>query len=199
MKGETALPLDWTRVKRRRNDEASEKPCDPINCPARRHGPRLVQGGIQGHVIFCLHEINPDWFQGYFTPLGTRRPWGLLAEQEEIDDCLACADGGFRRVSLTVYPPSGKPVQLATIDWTGGDLIHLRHENLEVESDRIWTGKSSLRHVDSYFKGLIRRLRQQYEVNEDEPILDWLPDIATISGNMTIAMKKNETMEANDA
>ena len=38
------------------------------------------------------------------------RPWGILAvQQTDLDECLRCADGGYRRVHLTVYPPSPRP------------------------------------------------------------------------------------------
>jgi hypothetical protein len=193
--GVPVLPLDWTQVKKqRRNDNGdSQDVCctDPSSGCRRLGRHRLGQGeaGIHGHVVFCLHEINPSWFQGYFIPLGTRRPWGLLAVQEEIDDCLACADGGFRRITLTIYPPSGQPIKLATTDWTGGDLIQLRHEQLDVESNRILTGTSSLALVETYFKGLVRKLREECEVDEDEPVLEWLPDIAIVSGKMILVPK----------
>jgi hypothetical protein len=203
------LPLDWTQVKprRRQDDESDERRgprcCEGVNnnnipCRISRHRFRrdTQEDGIQGHVVFCLHEMNPSWFQGYFLPRGTtRQPWRLLAVQEEIEDCLACADGGFRRVSLTLYPPppplsSGRPIKLDTVDWVGGDLIRFHHEQLEVESNRIWTGESSLPLVETYFKALVQKLRIECEVEEHEPILQWLPDIAIVSGQMMFVLPK---------
>ena len=188
--GAPDLPLHWTRIKRRRNDDGETRGgvcCDDATrCRIRPHRFRLIEVGVQGHVVFCLHELDPSWFQGYFIPQGTRQPWGLLAVQNEIEDCLACSDGGFRRLSITVYPPSSDPITLETVDWTGGDLIHLSHEQLEVESNRIWTGEASLHLIEKYFKGLVRRMRVEYDVDENEPILEWLPDIVIVSGTMII-------------
>ena len=201
--GAPDLPLDWTQLKaRRRQDDGDERCCEGVNnnipCRISRHRFRrdTQEDGIQGHVVFCLHEMNPSWFQGYFLPRGTtRQPWGLLAVQEEIEDCLACADGGFRRVSLTLYPPpthlsSGRPIKLDTVDWVGGDLIRFHHEQLEVESNRIWTGESSLPLVETYFKALVQKLRIECDVEEHEPILQWLPDIAIVSGQMMFVFPK---------
>ena len=63
---------------------------------------------IDGQAIFCLHDDDPNWVQGYFIPRGSKKPWGMLAIQEEIDDCMACSAGGYRRLSLNVYHRSGR-------------------------------------------------------------------------------------------
>jgi hypothetical protein len=187
--GAPDLPLSWTRIKRQRNDDGETRGgcCDDANpCQLSPHRVRLIEVGVQGHVVFCLHELNPSWFQGYFIPQGIRQPWGILAVQTELEDCLACSDGGFRRISITVYPPSSDPITLEAVDWTGGDLIHLSHEQLKVESNRIWTGEASLHLIEKYFMGLVRRMRVECDVDENEPILEWLPDIVIVSGTMII-------------
>jgi hypothetical protein len=62
-----------------------------------------TSNNFHGRAIFCLHDDDPSWVQGYFIPRGSTKPWGMLAIQEEVDDCLACSTGGYRRLSLTVY------------------------------------------------------------------------------------------------
>jgi hypothetical protein len=128
---------------------------DPANCLRRRYArpasttttttnnTNNILRTIHGQVIFCLHEYNPQWFQGYFVPKtgSTKKPWGLLAQQEEIDECLACSDGGYRRISLTIYTPkmntgtndstvpssttratsNDNTFTIQSIDWTGGE------------------------------------------------------------------------------
>jgi hypothetical protein len=106
------LPMDWTRMKRKRCDD--DECCDdPVNCQLRSR--RTSSSALplkktisnkkerihDGHAIFCLHDTtNPSWFQGYFLPPNTANPWGLLAVQEEIDKCLECGSGGYRRLTL---------------------------------------------------------------------------------------------------
>lgn len=88
--------------------------------------PRNV--AVEGQAVFLLHEPNPDWFQGYLfrggggsgsggcagSLLGSttnsekKKPWGLLARQLEIDECLQCSEGGYRRIKLTVFPYEGE-------------------------------------------------------------------------------------------
>jgi hypothetical protein len=134
-------------------DGDDEKCCqDPANCLRRRYARQTstttnntnnTLRTIHGQVVFCLHEYNPQWFQGYFVPKtgSIKKPWGLLAQQEEIDECLACSDGGYRRISLTIYRPkmntgtndstvpssttratsNDNTFTIQSIDWTGGE------------------------------------------------------------------------------
>ncbi len=186
------LPLDWTRL----GQQCCE---DPISCRQRHRTPLTSRGTVvRGHAVFCMHENDPSWFQGYFIPDHSRRPWGMLAVQEEVEDCLACADGGFRRIALTIYPPDPmEPIRLRTVDWTGGDMIQLKHERLDMEAHRLWTGPSSLSYVQRYFQGLISKLRQEYNVDESTSVLEWLPDVAVVVGTMTLVpqVSINEELE----
>jgi len=81
------LPLDWTRVKRKRNNNdnnGDDEEC--CNDPEfyRHNNKRLsftssssssstlvvsnsnIEQIQKGHAIFCLHDVNPGWFQGYY-------------------------------------------------------------------------------------------------------------------------------------
>mmetsp|Transcript_26963 Transcript_26963/g.74126 ORF Transcript_26963/g.74126 Transcript_26963/m.74126 type:complete len:281 (-) Transcript_26963:1306-2148(-) len=130
---QSSLPLDWTRIKRRGPRFDNNKADDSLR--NERIGSMLTKDGsceskkknvdnnenedkdscqiIEGQAIFCLHDLDPSWIQGYFIRKGSRKPWGMLAVQEEVDDCMACCAGGYRRLSLTVFHhhrSSGKAV-----------------------------------------------------------------------------------------
>lgn len=205
MSADNSLPLDWTKVQRKRVTVYEQCCDDPSKCGARHpSGPRFDPENasdsniIKGNVMFCLHEVDSSWVQGYFLPSGCRQPWGILAVEEEIDACLACADGGFRRISLTVYRPSWKPIKLESVDWTGGDMIQLRHEKLNMEANRILTGKACLPYMDRYFRGMVKELRRRYDVAKDSPVLEWLPDNAVVLGTMTLALPSAAVDASND-
>lgn len=220
---EPSLPLDWTRLSRKRS--VGEQDCcdDPATCRRRRRFvptrgklvaetdslPSASQNLVKGIALFCLHEMNPDWFQGYFFPHNDSsclpdslapktKPWGLLAVQEEVDDCLVCQDGGYRRLTLKVYRPGvdrNKAVEFKGVDWTGGDMIILGHDRLSMETEQFIGGKSSLSYIQRYFQGLVDRLRAQCEVNEEQAVVEWLPDIAVVKGEMTMAISEKDGID----
>ncbi|KAG7352210.1 hypothetical protein IV203_008258 [Nitzschia inconspicua] len=224
---ESSLPLDWTRMgkKRKRKEEDDDEDCNhPSNCSCRRRHLRPANAAastvlnatnisstqlrvnrtkLHGQAIFCLHELDPQWVQGYFVPIGSTKPWGLLAVQEEIDDCLACADGGYRRVSLTVYPPATKSTASTTsrsrqrtvtnMDWTCGDMMTLYHpDHGEMTAEQLVTGHKALPLLHKYFQGLLDRLQPREEPpiskKENTSVLDWLPDVAVVKGSMTLIL-----------
>ncbi|KAL3930934.1 MAG: hypothetical protein SGARI_004337 [Bacillariaceae sp.] len=155
---------------------------------------------IKGQAIFCLHDSDSQWVQGYFVPEGSSKPWGLLAVQEEIDDCLACADGGYRRVTLTVYPPKtgatagvpSRPQKLRGVDWTGGDMMTLYHpDTVEMNGEQLLTGDRALVVMNKYFQGLLRQLHIECKVEEGQSVLDWLPNVAVVKGSMDLTLPAN--------
>jgi hypothetical protein len=145
---------------------------------------------FHGKAIFCLHELDPPWLQGYFIPHGSnKKPWRMLAVQEEIDDCLACSDGGYRRVTLTLYPPNqqhhhhhgvvstqNKNVPksilptISNIDWIGGDMMTLYHPDhiIEMIAEQLLTGKAALPLLYKYFTGLVMRLQPPCNINNNK-------------------------------
>jgi hypothetical protein len=159
---------------------------------------------LRGQAIFCLHDLDPYWVQGYFVPDGSTKPWGLLAIQEQIDDCLACSDGGYRRVSLTVYAPTQqrylaestvgvsrpKLRTLSNIDWVGGDMMTLYHpDHINMIAEQLLTGESALPLLHKYFGGLLKRLQPQSIITGDEreeSVLEWLPNVALVKGSMML-------------
>jgi hypothetical protein len=190
------LPLGWTQVrrskKRERDDEngtsATEVDwcCDDPKCtrpPIEKAEPSTNGTVVKGHAIFCLHEMNPDWFQGYIQVEGQRKPWGLLATQETIDECLECSDGGYRQVALKVFPYSTeKPLKLEHVEWTGGDMMRLHSADVSMKTHCLWTGSKAVPYIERFFKGLVSKLREEV----DEPVLDSLPDLAIVTGLMTL-------------
>ena len=107
---------------------------------------------LNGYGIFCLHDINTTWFQGYFISnydsfdddifINRKvKPMGILAVEREMDDCVQCADGGYRELDITILnysrdtetesdslvPSFSKPkkITVPTI-CTGGDMLRIR-------------------------------------------------------------------------
>jgi hypothetical protein len=129
----------------------------------------------------------PDWFQGYLflsdggdgTNDGSaskQKPLGLLARSLDVDECLACADGGYRRVSVRLYDWSGRQrgagggagttqeqqqqqqYDLGTADWTGGDMMKLSGECVRMRPVRLLTGRSAAPYVTGLFGSLWKRI-----------------------------------------
>jgi hypothetical protein len=163
-----------------------------------------------GRAIFCLHDLESTWLQGYFVPDGCSKPWGLLATLEDIDDCLACADGGYRRVTLTVYPktttfstaemraksmPSSvasTPREISGVEWTGGDMMNLYSPGcVEMTAEQLLTGEKALVIVRRYFPALVRQLHHECSVKQGGNILDLLPNVAVVKGAMSLAMNRD--------
>jgi hypothetical protein len=208
----SSLPLGWTQVKRKRTPKAGGDSsdvvdwcCDDPSCPRPSQRPKLsltesqesssdTTRTIRGHAIFCLPDIDPTWLQGYFLVDGIKKPWGLLAVNEKLDECLQCVDGGYRRVTLTVFPFSRKKVSWNTVDWTGGDMMRLEGESVHMEPDRMWTGTKALPYVHKYFMNIIQKLRDHQRNDNDAGIeqsgdvLDMLPNIAVVMGLMTMEL-----------
>lgn len=210
------LPLDWTRVKRRRRVECTIE----YNPRTLSKSPLLISGKeqvYQGQAIFCLHDsTDPTWFQGYFVETalgnpcindrsliqGSRRPWGLLATKEEVDECMECENGGFRRIAIKILKaPSATTI--TGIDWTGGDMMRLSNDKVEMNTQRLLTGKDALPYLKQYFMTLMRKLQQACEHDhqesenrsldgDEEDILEMLPDVAVLIGEISMVLRKDE-------
>jgi hypothetical protein len=180
---------------------------------------RRFRRRVSGHVIFCLHESNPDWFQGYFFPSNTTSAtpssssssssWGLLAVQKELDECLQCSEGGYRVIDLTVTMSASssgssnkKKVKLLDIEWTGGDMMDLKgnHADIEMQPDRLLTGQAAASSMERFFSGLLRTLRAALDEPDmqDLPVLSLLPDAAIVTGSMTLFLPIDEQEEDED-
>jgi hypothetical protein len=222
-----ALPLGWTRVRRKRsasnnnvdgdaNNNEDQCCIDEESCLRREHSKRprseierpsssttTKNKMIEGQVIFCLQDTNPSWLQGYFFPKAsslssssyyttcTKKPWGLLALQEELDDCLACADGGFRRLTLKIYKPEEEkgtpPKQISNIDWTGGDMMRLSHDDVTMDTDKLYAGARALPYLNKCFATMVEKLRKECDVDGESPILEWMPDVAILVGTLSVS------------
>jgi len=219
------LPLDWTRVKRRRTG-ANSKDDDDCLCPAPGTSMLLDESSldddqelIQGLAVFCLHDTDPKWFQGYFFPSpsssnednnnsgdetilkqqGQQKPWGLLCQQEELDDCMQCADGGYRKVTMTIFPFSTrhqiiKKQSIANIEWTGGDMMRLSSPQISLEPNTLLTDAKAVPVMEKCFSALIEKCRNTLLEDDDEPceILDVFPNLAILSGPMKLVLSKAE-------
>jgi len=242
---QSSLPLDWTRMNRRNQVIGGDKgdfccvnpdSCRrrsrirPLTTEIREKSPIVtttINGNddgvvtetskkIDGRAIFCLHDDDPSWIQGYFISRGSKKPWGMLAIQEEVDDCMACSTGGYRRLSLTVYHRShghhrqfssktdsshsdsirtktddskNDSCKIDDVDWTGGDMMTLCHPRyVDMEAERLLTGKKALPMMHKYFQGLLNRLEEECHVTEGSSVLDWLPNVAIVTGPMTLTL-----------
>jgi hypothetical protein len=215
------LPLGWTQVKRKRTPKAIGESsdvvdwcCDDPSCPRPSQRPKLslaelpeekslgdphtTTSTFRGHAIFCMPDVDPTWVQGYFQVDGIKNPWGLLAVTEELDECLQCVDGGYRRVTLTVFPFSRKKVSWNSVNWTGGDMMRLEGESVSMEPNRMWTGTLALPYVHKYFMKIIQKLRDPQRNNDNDgieqpsgeiDILEMLPNIAVVMGPMTLKLE----------
>ncbi len=154
---ESTLPLDWTQMGHSRKRTRLGSDGDDVGETTT----------FEGRAIFCLHDNDdPGWIQGYFIPKGSTKPWGMLAVREEVDDCMACCEGGYRRLTLTIYhrgqdkqsslqnetkfvqnTNGGKKdmkrsnsCKISGVEWTGGDMIALYHkESVDMQAEILLT------------------------------------------------------------
>ena len=195
-----SLPLDWTRVSRKRPADC----CVGGVCPHRRSRPVVNRrttttpttsggGGTNpeptkqvyyhtGQVIVCLLEPNPDWFQAYLF-LNNGATWGLLGTQKEIDECLQCSEGGYRVIDLKVVRHDHT---FTDVEWTGGDMMDLKGHNVRMQADQIWTGPAAVPVVERVFGSLVQRARQGQE--EPLEVLEVFPELAIVVGHMELAL-----------
>eukprot|EP00566_Odontella_aurita_P018767 CAMPEP_0113561614 /NCGR_PEP_ID=MMETSP0015_2-20120614/20072_1 /TAXON_ID=2838 /ORGANISM="Odontella" /LENGTH=322 /DNA_ID=CAMNT_0000463425 /DNA_START=70 /DNA_END=1035 /DNA_ORIENTATION=- /assembly_acc=CAM_ASM_000160 len=153
---------------------------------------------LHGTAILLLPDVDSTWFQGHFVPSspvhadfalgGKSKPLGLLAvNRVDMDDCLKCAEGGYREIDLTLYSFGGsgtvksrrpRKVKFERAVCTGGDLVRLRTANgakpgasssLEnavngneagvcFDADRVLTGRRAAPYVRQYFSSVLTRL-----------------------------------------
>jgi hypothetical protein len=185
---------------------------------------------VRGQAVWLLPTASAsevDWFQGYLLPPPSTsqgsaaeynsKPWGLLAQQVDIDECLACADGGYRRVSITLYDWNGVGAgplheqpshgqrrtkhKLGEADWTGGDMMKLLGSNVRMKPTQLLTGRAAVPFVTSLFSSLWKRIvadhqqalcNEEYDDEENHPpaheVLDLLPDVAIVLGDMEVIL-----------
>jgi hypothetical protein len=229
LSGAAALPLNWTRIKRRprttsiagNNSKAVKK--DPKEndasatitqilsitgngdcecCPMPNYDALLSDLNlmnphvVEGMAIFCLHDTSVAWFQGYFLPKHDkgvqRQPIGLLAKERSIDECLQCADGGYRELDVTVSISIPRQQQSdnhnkrrkASISavCTGGEMMRIRTmtmrqnnqqrsransnlSGLEFDAAQVLTGRSTVKYMNQYFQGLLQRRQKEMGID----------------------------------
>jgi hypothetical protein len=125
-----ALPLDWTRLGRRRRLNNSgdylddNGQCLDVHCtgclPPESTSIEDGEDGrsfrpIYGTAMLCLPDADNDWFQGYFFLSSSSSPsednnknnsvYKLLCiQQDDTDPCLHCDD--YQLWTVTVYYPT---------------------------------------------------------------------------------------------
>lgn len=208
----SSLPLDWTRVSRKRPANDTATSCC-IGGVCRRHVQSSSalslsdtnlrhQGQVsyhQGQVIVCLLDSNPDWFQAYlFLPDATT--WGLLGIQKEIDECLQCSEGGYRVIDLKVMT-SKDNIVLTDIEWTGGDMMDLKGNGVVMQASKIMTGPDAVPILEGVFSGLMQKVRSSCAGETAEVVdpLQVFPELAIVVGNMQLCLPQETSLSAMDA
>jgi hypothetical protein len=213
----TTLPLGWTRVQRKRprvdgdqsinNDNSNgvsiNAHCDDPACQRLAaqwaEDARLFNTArhekYTGKAIFLLLENNPQWMQGYFFPDGTRRSWGLLAEQQAVDDCLQCSEGGYRVLSIKVYrykaSESESTISMNNIEWTGGDMMRLNSPSVTMQATECYTGDQAAQLAEQIFASVLHKLNAKVDLSDsgNTSTLDLIPDIAVVKGSMELRIE----------
>eukprot|EP00978_Attheya_sp_CCMP212_P021429 scaffold62527_cov49-Attheya_sp.AAC.2 len=178
---------------------------------------------VEGQAVFCLHSLDATWFQGQFLPNSTqkniKRPMGILAvNREDMDDCLKCADGGYREMDVTIYnnrSPQKKKLLLQQVSCTGGDMLSLssntndgrpkqqtNHCRVSFDADSVKTGVRAVPFVKLYFPTLLqtaanpssRRMDESSDCSsnttDDSSVLELLPDVAIVIGTMRLTVPR---------
>jgi hypothetical protein len=151
---------------------------------------------VSGKVVFCLPDTDPSWFQGYFflndRNSSSSKPWGLLAVQTDLDECLQCEDGGYRQVKLQVLTYSGhaatEQYSFDTVEWTGGDMMRLESETCRMIPSQFLADRAAVSHTEQFFGSLLRKLRMDSEVSDTASVLDLMPDVSVIVGSMELVV-----------
>lgn len=220
------LPLDWTQMSRKKSsDDCDLDDCcvngSSTSCRRRVTEDMLFHASdnnttvLEGQAIFCIPELDSAWFQGYFIVRGSK-PIGLLATIEtDIDDCLKCADGGYRQLSLQlcrrnnqdadaaesagigraeatttertpiIIPP---PIIFPNIEWTGGDMMTLRGNQVVFDTTKLLTGTKAMSVVEQFFGGIVRKLQESEGHASSQMLLELIPDVAIVMGSMKLAI-----------
>jgi len=107
-----------------------------------------------------------------------------------------------------------QPYKIDGVDWTGGDMMSLYHPCVDMIGERLLTGEKALPLLHKYFSNLLQRLKEEMCVgvsgsnNSDEDnnetkqkcstgsvsksnsVLEWLPNVAIVTGSMTLTVPK---------
>jgi hypothetical protein len=148
--------------------------------------------------------MNPHWFQGYFFQGSTT--WGILCEQQEVDDCLQCADGGYRVLKVTLHTFSGgvnvpEKIVIRNVEWTGGDMMRLLQVEgqLRMEPKQLYTAEKAVPLTKSLFKNLLRKLSHESDPDMEQQVLEIVPDVAIIMGEMKVMVPIRQEEDEEDS
>lgn len=70
-------------------------------------------------------------------------------------------------------------------------MITLYHpDHVHMEGERLLTGKKALPMLHKYFQGLINRLEKECRIEKGLPVLEWLPNVAIVTGPMSLTLPR---------
>lgn len=145
----------------------------------------------------------------------------LAVERNDVDKCLQCKDGGYKEIDLTILSSSRnadkdvgagaglngdakksdiskrRKLNVNQLICTGGDMLRITttssetqdDSNIQVsfDADKVITGSKVESLVKRYFPTLVNKAN----CDDDESILDVLPDCAVVIGDMNIRVPTN--------
>ena len=185
------LPLGWTQVRRRKRSrpDDDEDCCEDASCLHQRALEQIATTptsrfrSVSGRAIWLLHESNPNWMQGYFFVDHLPKPWGLLAVQQEVDDCLKCCQDGYQvlTVTLDAFDASQK-TRIRDVEWKGGDMMQWTHPQLSLRTERLVSGSAAVPVARQLFGGLLRTVG----VGPSDDLLEVFPELAVVNTTMGV-------------
>ena len=79
--------------------------------------------------------------------------------------------------------------KIGAVEWTGGDMVSLyRSRCVDMQAEKLLTGEKALPVLHKYFQGLIARLGKECSIQEGSSVLDWLPNVAIVTGSMSLTI-----------
>lgn len=90
----------------------------------------------------------------------------------------------------------GKETRLGNVVWSGGDMVRLSSKSVSFETERLFSGTKAVPYVERYFASLVRKLRGS--TSEDEPILNLMPNVVVVAGNMRMSIPKPTSVEQDE-
>ena len=171
---------------------------------------------IDGRAIFCLHDIGCEWWQGHFlrkrndetcssSHENTCHSLGLLCTLREMDDCMVCSDGGYRELDTKIIRFHKMKSLSVPCMSTGGDMLRIRSDMaldsntkladedkmIAFDAEQVLTGNDAIPYLRKFFKKLIRKISSDDAFLRDDDLLDLLPDVAIVIGDMSICIENS--------
>mmetsp|Transcript_8691 Transcript_8691/g.11277 ORF Transcript_8691/g.11277 Transcript_8691/m.11277 type:complete len:197 (+) Transcript_8691:38-628(+) len=109
---------------------------------------------LKGRGIFCLIP-GVTWFQGHFVAhAGTSISLGLLATENEVEDCVKCCHGNNEH-SLAIINHQAKKKKTVLVQKIGGNFMELVSEEVSFRTNSMKTEAEMMPLLKKYFQPII--------------------------------------------